>query len=195
MTPPRLDRQNSDAAVSHALELSPEDISAARRGDQDVWERLYLVYSRHLFAFLMMQLSHADDAAEALSETYLRAIEKISTFRGGPPSLKPWMFTIARNVAMDRLRARKRVSIQADIDDIIDITALEPADRVIGLHERDSVEAAMASLPADDREVLWLRFGEGLTSAEVAKVVGRRAGAVRMQQMRALQVIASMVER
>ena len=195
MTPSKLTRLNKDdVAASPDLVLSQDVVDAAKRGDQDAWERLYHLYSRHLFAFLMMRLSHADDAGEALSETYLRAIEKLAGFRGGPTSLKPWLFTIARNVAIDRLRSRKRLSPQSEIDDLIDLTALEPGDRLIGTEERDAVTAALSRLPADDREVLWLRFGEGLTSAEVARVVGKRAGAVRMQQMRALQIIAEGVE-
>jgi RNA polymerase sigma-70 factor (ECF subfamily) len=177
-----------DAVVTEAV------LDAARGGDRDAWERLYHLYSRHLFGFLMMRLSHADDAGEALSETYLRAIEKLGTFRGSPPSLRPWLFAIARNVSIDRLRARKRLAPQSEIADMIDLTALEPGEGLIGLQERTAVGAAFSQLPADDREVLWLRFGEGLTSAEVAKVVGKRPGAVRMQQMRALQALATEVE-
>ena len=183
-----------DEVISTEAVLSEAVLSAAKDGDRDAWEHLYHLYSRHLFGFLMMRLSHADDAGEALSETYLRAIEKLGTFRGGASSLRPWLFTIARNVAMDRLRARKRLSPQSEIGDIVDLTALEPGDRLIGVQDRDAVGLAFSKLPADDREVLWLRFGQGLTSGEVAKVVGKRPGAVRMQQMRALQVLSEAVE-
>ena len=189
VTPPKVRRLPlDDAVVTEAV------LTAAREGDRDAWERLYHLYSRHLFGFLMMRLSHTDDAGEALSETYLRAIEKLGTFRGNASSLRPWLFAIARNVAIDRLRGRKRLHPQAEIADLVDLTALEPGDRLIIGQERTAVGLAFGQLPADDREVLWLRFGEGLTSAEVAKVVGKRPGAVRMQQMRALQALATEVE-
>jgi RNA polymerase sigma-70 factor (ECF subfamily) len=137
----------------------------------------------------MMKLSHADDAHEALSETWLRAIEKIGSFRGEPDSLRPWLFAIGRNVATDRLRARQRVGRAPDPDamaNVVDLTALDVDEGIISVQERAAVTKAMASLPEDDREVLWLRFGQGMTSDEVAKVV---------QQMRALQALAEVLER
>ena len=52
------------------------------------------------------------------------------------------------------------------------------------------MRAALASLPADDREVVWLRVCAGLTSEQVGEIVGKRPGAVRMQQLRALEAMA-----
>jgi RNA polymerase sigma-70 factor (ECF subfamily) len=174
--------------------LSSDVLRGVRRGDRDAWELLYHLYSQRLFAFLMMRLSHADDAGEALSETFLRAIEKVSSFRGEAASLRPWLFAIARNVAFDRLRLRKRQVPQAEIDDVIDLTALGADERIIDNQQRSAVGVAFGQLPADDQEVLWLRFAQGLTSGEVAKIIGKRAGAVRMQQLRALQVLGQAVE-
>jgi RNA polymerase sigma-70 factor (ECF subfamily) len=181
-------REDADADAQLGLEV----VTAARRGDVDAWELIYHLYAGRLLAFLMMKLSHTDDAHEALSETWLRAIEKVGSFRGGPESMRPWLFAIGRNVAMDRLRARKRTVGEPDPDllaNVVDLTALDVDERVIGAQERSAVLGALSALPADDREVLWLRFGQGLSSDEVAKVVGKRPGAVRMQQMRALQCL------
>lgn len=195
VTASKLVRLNKDDRAALADPLLTDDmVAAARDGDQDAWERIYHLYSGPLLGFLLLRLSHSDDAGEALSETFLRAIEKIRTFRGGPTSVRPWLYTIARNVAIDRLRMRKRVQPQSEIADVIDLTGLDPGERLMGAQERDALGDAMSHLPPDDREVLWLRFGEGLTSAEVARIVGKRPGAVRMQQMRALQVLAEMVE-
>ena len=169
--------------------VTEELISAAKHGDRDAWELLYHLHAKPLFGFLMMRLSHTDDAAEALSETFLRGIEKFGSFRGGPESVKAWFFTVARNVSIDRLRARKRLLMQADLADTIDLTTADIADRMIAIQDHAELGAAFATLPPDDQEVLWLRVGQGLTSEEVARIVGKRAGAVRMQQMRALQAL------
>jgi RNA polymerase sigma-70 factor (ECF subfamily) len=169
--------------------VTDELISAAKHGDRDAWELLYHLHAKPLFGFLMMRLSHVDDASEALSETFLRGIERFGSFRGGPESVKAWFFTVARNVSIDRLRTRKRLLSQSEVLDTIDVTNPEFDERMIALEDHSDLGAALATLPADDREVLWLRIGQGLSSAEVARIVGKRPGAVRMQQMRALQAL------
>jgi RNA polymerase sigma-70 factor (ECF subfamily) len=187
--PPRRRLSGDDNARNAESPITDELIAAAKRGDRDAWELLYHVHAKPLFGFLMMRLSHADDAAEALSETFLRGIERFGSFRGGPESVKAWFFTVARNVSIDRLRARKRVFMQSEIADTIDLTNPEFDERMIALQDRTDLGLALATLPADDREVLWLRIGQGLSSADVARIVGKRPGAVRMQQMRALQAL------
>jgi RNA polymerase sigma-70 factor (ECF subfamily) len=198
VTSSRLGRLPSDGDLSSDAAVTAELLKAAKAADQDAWELLYHLYSGRLLAFLMMKLSHNDDANEALSETWLRAIEKVGTFRGEPESMRPWLFAIGRNVAIDRLRARKRTLGEPDPDvlaNVVDLTVLDVDEHVIGAQERRAVSSALENLPADDREVLWLRFGQGMSSDEVAKVVGKRAGAVRMQQMRALQSLSETMQR
>ena len=65
-----------------------------------------------------------------------------------------------------------------------------PDERVSADEDAIEVRAALASLPADDREVVWLRVCAGLTSEQVGEIVGKRPGAVRMQQLRALEAMA-----
>jgi len=182
--------------VSQRKVLAPPEATllAARRGDTKAWEDLYRLYARGLHGFLMLRLADRDDAEEALSETFLRALEKLGSYRGGVGSLRAWLFSIARNVSTDRLRRRNRVRLDVSVPELIDLTNGDPDDGLIAAGHRAALAHALASLPPADREILWLRVGEGLSSEEVGRVVGKRPGAVRMQQMRALRSLIAAFE-
>lgn len=175
---------------SEGVVLDDETVDAARRGEASAWEQAYRVYGKGLMGFLYLRLGDSDEAGEALSETFLRALEKGRGFRGDAISFRAWLYRIARNVAFDRLRVRGRVRPVADHYERADDSQPSNDERVIASEDAAELRAALASLPADDREVLWLRICSGLSAAEVGKVVGKRCGAVRMQQMRALDVLA-----
>ena len=165
-------------------------MEAAKRGDRHAWEAAYVAYGRGLMGFLVLRLGDRDDASEALSETFLSALEKIRTLRGGADAFRAWLFRIARNVATDRMRARGRVSLQADSGETVDLLLPGPDDRLLAAEDAVEVRAALDTLPADDREVVWLRVCAGLSSEEVGRIVGKKPGAVRMQQLRALEAMA-----
>jgi RNA polymerase sigma-70 factor (ECF subfamily) len=187
VTQPRRERLTQADRSGH---LSDEVVEAAKRGDRHAWEAAYVAYGKGLMGFLVLRLGDRDDAAEALSETFLRALEKISNLRGGADAFRAWLFRIARNVATDRLRSRNRIWLEADTAEAPDRITGGPADLAIAAEDAAEVRAALAALPPDDREVVWLRVCAGLSSDEVGEIVGKRAGAVRMQQLRALEMMS-----
>ena len=175
--------------------LDDEVVEAAKRGDRAAWEAAYVAYGKGLMGFLVLRLGDRDDAAEALSETFLRALEKIRMLRGGADAFRAWLFRIARNVATDRLRARNRISLTADTSESADIVTGGPAERLIAAEDAAEVRAALAGLSADDREVVWLRVCAGLSSDEVGSIIGKKPGTVRMQQLRALEAMSRRLSR
>jgi RNA polymerase sigma-70 factor (ECF subfamily) len=172
------------------VHLSDEVVDAVKRGDRRAWEAAYDTYGKGLMGFLVLRLGDRDDAAEALSETFLRALEKIGGLRGGADAFRAWLFRIARNVATDRLRSRSRISLEAEPDETVDLLTGGPAEQVIAAEDAVEVRRALGALPADDREVVWLRVCAGLSSDEVGAIVGKKPGTVRMQQLRALETMA-----
>jgi RNA polymerase sigma-70 factor (ECF subfamily) len=194
-----------DIAVTPVVELRPpgagkqtdapipvgdDVVEATKRGETWAWEAAYLAYAKALMGFLVLRLGDRDEAAEALSETFLRALDRAASLRGGAESFRAWLFRIARNVANDRMRARRRFSI-GDFDvDPVDLLLAEPDAGLIAEDDARQVRDAFAGLEEDDREILWLRVCARLSSAEVGDIVGKKPGAVRMQQQRALGLLA-----
>lgn len=170
--------------------LDDDAVEATKRGETWAWEAAYLAYAKALTGFLILRLGDREEAAEALSETFLRAIDRAASLRGGADAFRAWIFRIARNVATDRQRARKRAETPDYEADPVDLLLAEPDARLIAAEEALQVRRALGALDPDDREILWLRVCARLSSAEVGEIVGKRPGAVRMQQQRALVALA-----
>jgi RNA polymerase sigma-70 factor (ECF subfamily) len=144
--------------------------------------------------YLMLRLENRDDAGEALSETFARAIDKASSFRGDAYGFRAWLFSIARNVSTDQHRRRARLVMVADHPDTDDRPQPSGEDLAILHEDIAEVRRGFSLLSPADQEVLWLRVCSGLSAADVGDVLGKKAGAVRMQQLRALETLRSQVQ-
>ena len=188
--------EREDNQARSASALPPFDdagVGAAKEGDPSSWEAAYLAYARPLMGYLMVRLDNRDDAAEALSETFTRAIDKIATFRGDAYAFRAWLFSIARNVSNDQHRRRARLVVLPDRPEADD--RVQPSGEEVAISHEDLTELrkGFARLPKADQEVLWLRVCSGLSAVDVGHVMGKKAGAVRMQQMRALGALRGQV--
>jgi RNA polymerase sigma-70 factor (ECF subfamily) len=143
--------------------------------------------------YLMVRLDNRDDAAEALSETFTRAIDKIASFRGDAYAFRAWLFSIARNVSNDQHRRRARLIVLPDRPEADDRSQPSGEELAISHEDLTELRKGFARLPKSDQEVLWLRVCSGLSAVDVGHVMGKKAGAVRMQQMRALGALRGQV--
>ena len=167
-------------------------VGRARNGEADAWELLYRRAYPRLLAYANRRLPSREEARDAVSETMTRAVAGIHGFRSRGAGFDAWLYGILRHVVLDMQRAQQRRSS----DEVPEIHDSEPqaVERVIKREDADTVRAAFAQLSAADQEVLELRVVGGLRSDEVAVVLGRRAGAVRMAQSRALHRLRSLLD-
>jgi RNA polymerase sigma-70 factor (ECF subfamily) len=167
-------------------------VERARRGDQEAWTTLYRRAYPRLVAFAHRRLGSADLAREAVSETMVRAVSAIDSYSRDDDGFTPWLFGICRHVVADIHRFRYREAHERLTR--IDGSVAGPLDALLENEERSMVRVAFDRLEADERELLELRVVAGLSAAEVAGVMGKRPGAVRMAQMRALSRLRVFVE-
>jgi len=130
-------------------------------------------HGKEIHAYLWRMLGDAQDADDALQETFLRVLRH----RRAAPILEPraWLYAIAGNVARSQLRRRRTEGERRAMPDI-DVAAPD------GVHEMDRVDAVrrvVASLPSKQRQALVLRRYQGLSYDEVARVLGGSAQAAR----------------
>lgn len=160
-------------------------LALARAGDPRGFDALVGWLERPLVGFLRARGS--DDAEALANEVLVRAFTRIDTFSGNAVQFRAWVFRIARNALIDerRHRARRVDTVPTDPQDLPD-TAAPTTDVIDDVHARERVEALLAVLTDDQREIVLLRVVAGLSVDETAEVVGRRPGAVRSMQNRAL---------
>jgi RNA polymerase sigma-70 factor (ECF subfamily) len=167
---------------------APEDadITAAQRGDVRAFERLFRCVQPALLRYLGTLVG--GDAADVASETWLQVTRDLSRFRGGGDGFKGWVVTIGRHRALDHLRSSRRRS-----SDPVDPAALPartaPDDTFGATDEALATRRALdliARLPQDQAEAVLLRVVVGLDATAAGKVLGKRAGAVRMATSRGL---------
>jgi RNA polymerase sigma-70 factor, ECF subfamily len=166
-------------------------VQRARRGDQEAWSTLYRRAYPRLVAFAHRRLGGADLARDAVSETMVRAVSAIDSYSRDDDGFTPWLFGICRHVIADFHRARYREAPE-QLDPGQD--GAGPLDALLENEERAAVRAAFERLEPDERELLELRVIAGLSSAEVAALLRKRPGAVRMAQMRALSRLRTFIE-
>ena len=137
------------------------------------------------------------DPDDALGEVFLQVARDLGRFRGDDAALRRWVFSIAHNRAMDahRKAARQRATLEAELRDSATTagaagTAPPPADPL----DPELIDA-LATLSADQREVVVLRFVADLPLEAVARITGRRVGAVKALQHRALENLRRAVSR
>lgn len=170
-------------------------LEGARDGDEWAIEALFRAFQPQLLGYLR---HHAPDMADDLaSETWLAAAKGLHRFEGGIGDFRAWLFTIARHRVIDHYRSQGRRPRQVPHDPDRDPRAPDDtADLVIGeLSSAEAITALTRELSADQAEVVLLRVVADLSVEEVAKIMKRSPGSVRVLQHRALRTLGKVWER
>jgi RNA polymerase sigma-70 factor (ECF subfamily) len=157
------------------------------------FQRLYRDTWPEVFKYTWLLLRHREDAEDVASEAYRRALEAWHAGRRPKGEVLPWLFTIARRVAIDRHRRRRLIG-WLTLD-----SAAESPDRASELAFHSSelwiwFEGLCQVLPAAQREALLLRFQFDLPDAETARIMGRSEGNVRSLVSRGLATLKARPE-
>lgn len=165
-------------------------VTRAQNADGAAWETLYRRAYPRLLAYAQRRLP-PEDAKEAVSETMTRAVASIQRFRPKGHGFEGWLFGICRHVVIDAQRRAGRQSF-APAPELADFGELDEG--LLRAEEAEALRTAFARLTDADRELLELRVVAGLTSEDTAAVLGKRPGAVRMAQARALDRLRTHLE-
>jgi RNA polymerase sigma-70 factor (ECF subfamily) len=139
-------------------------------GSWERFESLYRSSRDDVYAYVMTLLRDPAAAEDVTALAFERAYRRRRTFDRRRGEERAWLFGIARNAALDELRRRRRVAalvtepseeVPADDDDEAEVAL-----------RRTALQAALAQLPAREREIVALKFHAGLSNAELARVLG-----------------------
>ena len=162
-------------------------IARAQRGEAAAFSELVARHQERIYRFLLRLTRSQEDARELAQETFLSAYQALPRWRADA-RLSTWLFRIARNQALDRLRRARRVEF-VPLDDVLagQLPASTPTPEA-ALQARQRVaalEAALARLSVEHREILLLRDIEDLPYEDIAAVLGISLGTVKSRIARA----------
>jgi RNA polymerase sigma-70 factor, ECF subfamily len=194
--PPPSDR---DLAVSSATDEAEADrlialVELARAGDAEAFGMLYDHYQGSVYRFLYYRVGSVALAEDLTSETFFRALRSMSSFRWQGKDFGAWLMTIARNLTTDHFKA-SRTRLESTTEDMSphDSATDGPEVAVLATLTNEALLAALKKLPPEQQECLIMRFLQGLSIAETAKVLGRSDGAIKQLQLRAVRNLAKLM--
>jgi RNA polymerase sigma-70 factor (ECF subfamily) len=170
-------------------------------GDREALGELYDRFSRPLYATALAMLNDAAEAQDLTHDVFISLWEKAARFESGRGSAFSWAVTLLRNRAIDRIRGRSRrtrlIEGAAPSDLGYDPDAGGPAadEAAARSDEAGTVRAAVATLPADQRNALHLAFFGGMTQEEIATRLNQPLGTVKARIRRGLQKLRETLAR
>ncbi len=153
-------------------------------------DELYRRHSPALFAFLRQHTASSEDAEDLLLEVFIAALKYQGLLTLPEERQLAWLWRVARNKTIDNYRrnARRPVLALDQIEDQLFVDEdLAPESLAQRQDEYHRLRATLETLTPLQREVLYLRFADDLRCSEIAQVLGRSEGAIRVQLMRTLQ--------
>ncbi len=169
-------------------------VELARGGDSEAFGLLYDHYQTSVYRFLYYRVGSVALAEDLMSETFFRALRSMGSFRWQGKDFGAWLMTIARNLTADHYKAgRTRLEYATEDMSPHDAATDSPEIEVLASLTNEALLTALKELPAEQQECLIMRFLQGLSIAETAKVLGRSDGAVKQLQLRGVRNLAKLL--
>ncbi len=178
------------------------EVAQLRRGDPNALSALLMRYQNRLYRYLLRMVHEQAEAEDLFQQTWVRVAEKIAQF-DVRRNFEPWLFALARNLAIDHLRRVRPSSLDEPIGraqpDITVGDRLASSHRPVldGILEREragQLASALETLSVSYREVLSLRFEEEMKLEEIAEVLAIPLSTVKTRLQRALEKMRQTLE-
>jgi RNA polymerase sigma-70 factor (ECF subfamily) len=183
----------ADAAVAENWEL----VRAAQRGDTAAFGALYDRYVDWVYRYVVLRVGDRHLAEDVTSETFLRALRRITSVTYQGRDVGAWFTTIARNLVFDHVKS-SRFRLEIVTDEVAEPEARGggapgPEQQIVNRSTNDELLRCVADLGDDQRECIILRFIQGYSVAETAAIMQRNEGAVKALQHRAVRRLAKLL--
>ena len=157
--------------------------------EDTVTDRLYERYAAAIFTYLRQHTLSHEDAEDILVDTFMAAIENEQFAQLSEQAQVAWLWRVARNKVVDSFRrasVRRSVPLELVAETILEDETRSPEQMVV---RQDLVRNLLRRLSPLQQEVMWLRFGYNLRSAEIASILGKQESAVRTMLSRTINFL------
>lgn len=159
-------------------------VKQAKEGDKDAFGKLYKVFLPKIFRFIYSSTRDYDGAADLTQLTFLKVWRALPSYRAAKASFQTFLFAIARNLIIDASRKKKLLRLEAVEQKPSDENIEDDAQKK---QERELLFRCLAKLDPKERHVVVLRYFEELSFRDIAHIVGKNEGAVRVMTHRVLK--------
>ncbi len=165
----------------------------ARGGDAGAFGLLYDRHVEAIFRYVYYRVRNDAEAEDLTSEVFMRALRAIPRYEPRQAFLA-WLYRIARNAVIDRARrGGRQVSFEDALQHPSVDKIVEPDSEILARSDSDSLRSALNHLTPLQQEVIVLRFLEGFSTQEIARIVGKREGTIRGIQFRAMGALRQLI--
>ncbi|SED56821.1 RNA polymerase sigma-70 factor, TIGR02952 family [Streptomyces sp. 2231.1] len=183
-------RVTADTIAGRTMDL----IERAQVGDAEAFIELFRHYSDTVYSYIYYRVGGRATAEDLTSETFLRALRRIGTFTWQSRDFGAWLVTIARNLVADHFKSG-RFHLEVTAGEILDANEVERSaeDSALEPLSNAALLDALRRLNPQQQECLTLRFLQGLSVAETARVMGKNEAAIKTLQYRAVRTVARLM--
>jgi len=171
-------------------------VCAAKKGDADAFGEIYDKFVVTIYRYIYYRVSKSE--AEDLTETvFLRAWEKRKSYsKQKGNSFNSWIFRIAHNAVVDHYRANSKNEVVELTENIpLEKAGMDPVQNLENKFEQAKLTLALRKLPELQQQVVILKFVNGFENEEIAEIIEKSVGAVRVIQFRALNQLKTLLDR
>ena len=171
-------------------------ILAAQKGDKEAFDALYKLYLTPVYRYIYLRV-HSKQLAEDITQTvFIKVYESLPSFKLSAHSPLAYCFTVARNTVIDHFRKKQLVLQEGNEEILINLPdeRSSPQREMHKLEAASEIESMMAALTSDQREVIILKYINGLSNHEIAKLTGKTEEAIRQLQSRGLKNLQKLIK-
>ncbi|HUB94667.1 MAG TPA: sigma-70 family RNA polymerase sigma factor [Stellaceae bacterium] len=162
-------------------------VARAKEGDRDAIRFLYVTYSHNVYGYVRSIVRDDHEAEDVTQHVFARLITALPRYDDRGVPFYAWLLRMARNLAIDHIRANRFSPVQTAVD-------FEPASSEGEFDRAEAVRAALATLPTEQREVVVLRLILGFSASEIADRTGRTESSVHGLQHRGRRALRRALE-
>jgi RNA polymerase sigma-70 factor, ECF subfamily len=168
-------------------------VNKAKTGDREAFGQIYNLYFAKIFRYAKFNINDEDEAEDICQETFVKAWKSIEKFDSERPdwSIQAFLFTIARNLIIDRSRKKKDLKIN-------EYTQIETNENFYeDLDHKENVETVkkvLSRLEEIERQIIILRFFEEMDTKEIAGILNMKDGALRVRLHRTMEKMKQITE-
>ncbi|MBI4992337.1 MAG: sigma-70 family RNA polymerase sigma factor [Candidatus Harrisonbacteria bacterium] len=177
------------------LEEEKKHIQRAKGGNKEAFGLLYDHYLPKIYRFIFLKVANRAEAEDLAHEVFLNAWQSIYRYKDEGFPFSSWLYQIAKNGVIDFYRtSKKNIQLEAVNEELVKINANYPENLETAL-ALEKLQKIIRLLKPEYQDVLIMRFVEDMSHEEIAAILNKSEGAVRLIQHRALKELKSLYEK